>query len=92
MSDPSNYVREYSPDGSYSLFQFERSDVISVLKNSIEYSFAFFKCLSKIQVLSFGVKCEHYKNWKFLLCNSPGLGYFREYPPPPPPPPPMDDT
>ena len=33
-------------DGSYSLFQFERSDVISVLKNSIEYSFVFFKCLS----------------------------------------------
>ena len=29
-SDLSNYLREYSPDGSYSLFQFERSDVISV--------------------------------------------------------------
>ena len=41
----SNYHREYSPGGSYSLFQFERSDVISVLKNSIEYSFVFFKCL-----------------------------------------------
>ena len=26
-------------------FQFEGSDVISVLKNSIEYSFVFFKCL-----------------------------------------------
>ena len=25
-SDPSNYHREYSPCGSYSLFQFERSD------------------------------------------------------------------
>ena len=34
-SYPSNYHREYSPYGSYSLFQFERSDVISVLKNSI---------------------------------------------------------
>ena len=44
-SDPSNYHREYSPYGSYSLFQFEGSDVISVLKNSIEYSFVFFKCL-----------------------------------------------
>ena len=44
-SDPSNYHREYSPYGWYSLFQFERSDVISVLKNSIEYSFVFFKCL-----------------------------------------------
>ena len=40
-SYPSNYHREYSPHGSYSLFQFERSDVISVLKNSIEYSFVF---------------------------------------------------
>ena len=45
-SDPSNYHREHSPYGSYSLFQFEISDVISVLKNSIEYSFVFFKCLS----------------------------------------------
>ena len=41
MSDPSKYHREYSADGSYSLFQFEGSDVISVLKNSIEYSFVF---------------------------------------------------
>ena len=32
-------------NGSYSLFQFERSDVISVLKNLPEYSFVFFKCL-----------------------------------------------
>ena len=44
-SDPSNYLRENSPDGSYSPFQFERSDVISVLKSSIEYNFVFFKCL-----------------------------------------------
>ena len=44
-SDLSNYHREYSPYGSYSLFQFEISDVISVLKNSIEYSFVFFKRL-----------------------------------------------
>ena len=40
-SDPSNYHREYSLYGSYSLFQFEGSDVISVLKNSIEYSCVF---------------------------------------------------
>ena len=40
-----NYHREYSPDGSYSLFQFEGSDVISVLKSSVEYSSVFFKCL-----------------------------------------------
>ena len=43
--DSSNYHGKYSPDGSYSLFQFERCDVISVLKNSVKYSFAFFKCL-----------------------------------------------
>ena len=44
-SDLSNYHREYSPYGSYFLFQFERSDVISVLENSIEFSFVFFKRL-----------------------------------------------
>ena len=33
MSDPLNYHREYSPYGLYSLFQFEGSNVISVLKN-----------------------------------------------------------
>ena len=44
-SDLSNYRKEYSPYGSYPLFQFERSDDISVLKNSTEYSFVFFKCL-----------------------------------------------
>ena len=43
--DPSNYHREYSPHGSYSLFQFEGTDVISVLKNSIENNPVFFKCL-----------------------------------------------
>ena len=48
MSDPSNYHIEYSPDGSYSVFQFESFDIISVLKNSREYSFVFFKCLSQI--------------------------------------------
>ena len=41
-SYPSNYDKEYSPEGSHSLFQFERSDVISVPHNSTEYSFAFF--------------------------------------------------
>ena len=44
-SDPPGYHREYSPYGSYSLFKFEGSDVISVLKHSIEYSFVFCKCL-----------------------------------------------
>ena len=45
-SDTSNYQREYSADNSSCLFQFERSDVISVLKNSIiEYSAVFFECL-----------------------------------------------
>ena len=48
-SDPSNYHREYSPYGSYSLFQFEGSDVLSVLKNSIEYSFVFFKVPVRVQ-------------------------------------------
>ena len=51
-SDPSNYHREYSPYGSYSLFQFEGSDVISVLKNSIEYSFVFLKCLFVVLLTS----------------------------------------
>ena len=37
-SDPQDITREYSPDGLYSLFQFEGSDFISVLKNSMEYS------------------------------------------------------
>ena len=41
-TDPSNYHREYSPYGSYSLSQFQGSDVISVLKNWTEYSFVFF--------------------------------------------------
>ena len=49
-SDPSDYHREYSPYGSYPLFQFEGSDAFSVLKNSIEYSFVFFKCLIYSQV------------------------------------------
>ena len=44
-SDLPNYHGEYSHNSSHSLFQCERSDVISVLKNSIEYSFVFFKCL-----------------------------------------------
>ena len=38
-SDLSNYHREYPPYSGHSLFQFEGSEVISVLKNSIEYSF-----------------------------------------------------
>ena len=50
-SDPSSYPREYSPYASYSLFPFEGSDVISVLKNSIEYSFVFFKCLLIAQLI-----------------------------------------
>ena len=44
-SDRSNYHKEDWPDSSCSIFQFERSEVISVLKSSIEYSFVFFKCL-----------------------------------------------
>ena len=44
-SDPSSYHRKYLPDGSYSLFQFEGSDVISVLKKTIEHNFMLFKCL-----------------------------------------------
>ena len=35
--------REYLHAGSYSLLRSEKSDVISVLKNSTEYSFVFFK-------------------------------------------------
>ena len=44
-SDPSKYHRECSLDGSYSLFQSEMSNVISVLKNSVKYSFVFFEGL-----------------------------------------------
>ena len=54
MSDPSYYHREYSPDDSYSLFQFETSDAISVLKNSIEYSFVFFACIIVFLAIHFG--------------------------------------
>ena len=48
-SDPSSYHKESSPYtaySSYSLFKLEESEVISVLKNLIEYSFVFFECLS----------------------------------------------
>ena len=37
-------IQKALTDSSYSLFQFERSDVTSVLKNVIEYSFVFIKC------------------------------------------------
>ena len=63
-SDPSNYHREYSPYGSYSLFQFEGSDVISVLKNSTEHSFVFFKCLLYCKNL-WDCKLNHNKLIKF---------------------------
>ena len=59
-SDPSNYHREYSPYGWYSLFQFEGSGIISVLKNSTEYSFVFFKCLLEmigVDILCIGLSC-----------------------------------
>ena len=56
MSDTSNYHREYSPYGSYFLFQFEGSDVISVIKNSIECSFVF---LSIFKISRFQV-CKKY--------------------------------
>ena len=52
---PSNYHREYSPEGLYSLFRFGRSDVISVLKNSIEYSFVFFNWLIECYMKTFFV-------------------------------------
>ena len=44
-SDPSNCHRKCSSYGSCSLFQSKGSDVIFVLKKSIEYSFVLFKCL-----------------------------------------------
>ena len=44
-SEPLNYHREYAPYRSYSLFQFEGSDVISVT----EYSFVFLKSLLPIK-------------------------------------------
>ena len=49
-SDTSNYHRKHS-HGQYSLFQFEGSDVIYVLRNSVEYSFVFFKCLLRGQLI-----------------------------------------
>ena len=70
-SDLSNYHREYLPYGSYSLFQFERSDVISVLKNSIEYSFVFFKCLlDNIYKNKPGINYYH-SNATLLKCRVP---------------------
>ena len=66
-SDFSNYPREYSPDGSYSLFQFERSDVISVLKTSIEYNFVFCKCL-RAGSFSSAVCGIWLTEWKKLIC------------------------
>ena len=48
-SDPSNYHREYTPGGSYSLCQFEGSDIISALKklNGVQlcdpWTFIYFK-------------------------------------------------
>ena len=44
-SDPLNYHREYSPEGSYSLCQFEGFYVISVSKNTVGYSFVLFNAL-----------------------------------------------
>ena len=41
----SDYHKDYSPDGSYSPFQVERSDAISILKSSIEYSIEFFNAI-----------------------------------------------
>ena len=46
-----DYHREYSLHGSYSLCESERSDVISVLKSSIEYSFVFLECLMEPVIL-----------------------------------------
>ena len=60
---PSNYCSEHSPYGSYSLFQFEGSDVTSVLKNPLEYSFVFLKAqfirravavTNQIKIIKFG--------------------------------------
>ena len=49
-SDTSNYHRKHS-HCQYSLFQFEGSDVMYVLRNSVEYSFLFFKCLLRGQLI-----------------------------------------
>ena len=51
----------YEPYGSFSLFQSERFGVISVLKNSIEYSLVFFNFLKnqikhKFAALKFDIK------------------------------------
>ena len=66
-SDLSNYHREYSPYGSYSVFQFEKSDVMSVLKNPIEYRFVFFKCLLD--------GCKFEKNLEFKMSDFYGLDH-----------------
>ena len=55
------------PYVSYSLFQFQGSDVISVLKNSIEYSFMFFKCLLKSMV----DRQFFYRNLEYFPVNAP---------------------
>ena len=50
--DPSNYHRQYSPKGLYSLSVsgFEMSDIISIFKTSIEYCFVIVKCLIRRNV------------------------------------------
>ena len=73
-SDPSNYHREYSPYGSYSLFQLEGSDVLSVLKKSIEYSFVLFKCLSEVTKINhvFISQYYHQSYSEYVICNDTG--------------------
>ena len=67
-SDLSNYHREYSPYGSYSLFQFERSDAISVLKNSIEYSYVSFECLFSFVVRKVARSPRYCSPKRLLYC------------------------
>ena len=70
-SDPSNYHREHSPKGSYSLFQFEGSHTISVFKDSIGYSFVFFKYLL--------VKSWHHHNTVNFFQFHDGKVFFKEW-------------
>ena len=69
-SDPSNYHREHSPKGSYSLLQFEGSHTISVFKDSIGYSFVFFKYLL--------VKSWHHHNTVNFFQFHDGKVFFKE--------------
>ena len=74
-SDPSNYHREYSPYGSYSILQFEGSDVISVLKNLIVCSLSVYSWqllfIITLLISYCSDKQNAFRNFSHMLLHSP---------------------